>query len=200
MEKVMIFIKHRFPTLWRIMEWCNGIIFWLFYCSRLEKVLPSVLLEFANPPYLYKRLDLSDSDALFKLMNTQNSSDLKYFNPHGIDLKSIKNQFRNHAFLMMGVFDEEILVGYFFLRFFINKQCFVGRLIDKDFRGRGIGPVMNKIMYEISWRIEFQCLSTISKNNIAVMKAHSKNPSMVVLKELQDDYLLVQFVPRNSRP
>ena len=53
---------------------------------------------------------------------------------------------------------------------------------------------MNNIMYEISWGMNFHCLSTISKNNKAVMRAHSKNESMIVLKELQNDYLLVEFV------
>ena len=53
---------------------------------------------------------------------------------------------------------------------------------------------MNFIMYETAWRMGFRCLSTISRNNIAVMRAHAKNPTMVVLKELSNDYLLVEFV------
>ncbi len=95
---------------------------------------------------------------------------------------------------MMGAFNQDKIVGYFFLRFFPNKQCFVGRLIDKEYRGQGIGTVMNNIMYETAWRMKFRCLSTISKNNIAVIRAHAKNPNMNVIKELQNDYLLVEFV------
>jgi hypothetical protein len=95
---------------------------------------------------------------------------------------------------MMGSFDGNKMTGYFFLRFFANKKCFVGRLIDKDYRGRGIGPVMNNIMYETAWRMSFHCLSTISRNNKAVMRAHAKNRTMIVLKELQNDYLLVEFI------
>jgi len=199
MERVMIFIKHHLLILWRLIEWGNGVLFSFFFRPSLEKVLPLVFRAFTKPPYLFRRLDASDSNTLFKLLNTQSASDLTYFNPHGIDLESIKKQFRNHAFLMMGVFYEDKMAGYFFLRFFINKQCFVGRLIDKDFRGKGIGQVMNQIMYEISWRISFQCLSTISKNNIAVMKAHAKNPAMVIIKELENNYMLVKFVPDNWR-
>ena len=72
----------------------------------------------------------------------------------------------------------------------------MGRLIDKDFRGKGIGELMNNIMYTISWNMGFRCLSTISKNNTAVISAHKKNTAMVVIKELSNDYLLVEFVQK----
>ncbi len=95
---------------------------------------------------------------------------------------------------MMGVFQDNLLVGYFFLRFFFNRKCFVGRLIDKDFRGKGIGGEMNRIMYETAWRMKFRCLSTISQDNTSVMRAHSKNETMKVLKHLKNNYMLVEFV------
>jgi hypothetical protein len=86
------------------------------------------------------------------------------------------------------------MAGYFFLRFFMNGKCFVGRLIDKDYRGKHIGKVMNRIMYETAWKMNFRCLSTISKNNQFVMRSHADNQKMVVLKDLQNDYLLVEFL------
>jgi hypothetical protein len=95
---------------------------------------------------------------------------------------------------MMGVFEKDKLVGYFFLRCFWNRKCFVGRLIDYNYRGKGIGWIMNNIMYNVAWDSGFRCLSTISRNNKAVMTAHSRNPAMIILKELQNDYMLVEFV------
>ncbi len=53
---------------------------------------------------------------------------------------------------------------------------------------------MNFIMYETAWRMGFRCLSTISRNNAAVMRAHSGNRSMRILKELNDGYMLVEFI------
>jgi len=194
MERILIFIKHHFGIVWKIIEWGNGLIFSMFYKSRMEKVLPAVFQEFAIPPFSYRRLDVSDSESLHELIKSQEVFDLEYFRPHGFDIKSLHKQLKNHAFLMIGAFDGEKLVGYFFLRFFANMKCFVGRLIDKSYRGQGIGLVMNNIMYETAWRMGFRCLSTISKNNNAIMRAHAKNPAMVVLKELQNDYLLVEFV------
>jgi hypothetical protein len=149
------------------------------------------------PPFTFRILSTKDAEALFELLKSQNQQDLKYFSPHSFDLDSIQKQLNKRSFLMMGAFDGNRMVGYFFLRFFANRKCFVGRLIDKEYRGKGIGPLMNEIMYETSWGMGFRCLSTISKNNHAVMNAHSKNRSMVILKELQNDYLLVEFVKNN---
>ena len=193
MERILIYIKHHLSFLWSIFEWVNGAFFSLVYQNKMAKVLIQVFNEFSVSPFIYRELKGSDITVLHGLLNSQESDDLEYFNPHGFGFKSLRNQFRNRAFLMMGTFDNEKLIGYFFLRFFINRKCFVGRLIDKSYRGRGIGSAMNNIMYETSWRMGFRCLSTISRNNEAVMRAHAKNQKMIVLKDLQNDFLLVEF-------
>lgn len=198
MEKILIFIKHHFIFIWKIIEWGNGYVFSLFYKSKLEKLLPDIFKEFSAPPFSYRRLAISDAGSIYNLINSQDVSDLKYFKPHGFDHDSIHREFKNRSLLLMGTFDKEKLAGYFFLRFFANRKCFVGRLIDKHYRGLGIGHVMNNIMYETAWRMNFRCLSTISRNNIAVLRAHAKNPAMVVIKELQNNYLLVEFVRKKK--
>lgn len=199
MEKLLIFIKHHFRFLWTIIEWGNGILFSILFRSRLLGILPGVFREFTLDPFTFRKLSLSDSGQLYGLISNQDKGDLEFFNPHDLDMKAIEHQFRNRAFLMMGVFDGSKLIGYFFLRFFCNKKCFVGRLIDKNYRGRGVGNVMNEIMYEIAWRMDFKCLSTISRNNKMVMHAHARNSRMVVLKVLQNDFLLVEFINKTGK-
>lgn len=198
MERLLIFIKHNLKFLWKIIEWGNGIIFSVFYKSGMEKILVMVFNEFTLAPYSFRRLQKHDAKALADLISSQKVSDLDYFRPHGLDFISIKRQFENRSFLMMGAFEDNKMTGYFFLRFFVNRKCFVGRLIDENYRGKGIGPVMNNIMYEIAWRLGFRCLSTISRNNKAVMSAHAKNKTMIILKELQNNYLLVEFLKNNE--
>jgi len=194
MEKILIYIKHHLRFLWDIIERINGYIFYVLFKSRMEAVLPSVFNEAERSSFTFRRINLPDAEALHLLLKSQDVADLEYFSPHKFDLESIRKQCRNKSFLMMGAFDDMKIIGYFFLRFFINKKCFVGRLIDKHYRGKGIGLVMNYIMYETSWRMGFRCLSTISRNNKYVMKAHAKNQSIRILKELNNDYLLVEFV------
>jgi len=197
-ERGLIYIKQNLRFVWWLIERINALVFDIIFKARMERVLPGVFKEFTMPPFIFRKLDDNDSVSLFELIENQNKSDLEYFKPHEFDYESIKEQFRKKAFLMMGVFDKQKMVGYFFLRFFANRRCFVGRLIDKDYRGRDIGLVMNNIMYETAWRMKFRCLSTISKNNAAIMKAHSKNQKMCILKNLQNEYLLVEFKMHKS--
>lgn len=190
----MLFIKHNFKFIWKIIEWGNGIVFSKIYGTKMEHTLPHVLQENIKPPLKFRRLNLADADKLFKLIKSQETIDLKYFKPHGFDINSIRRQFRIRSFLMMGVFDKNEMIGYFFLRFFANRTCFVGRIIDKNFRGQGIGHVMNDIMYETAWRMKFRCLSSISRKNESVMRAHARNRKMIILKELKNNYILVEFL------
>lgn len=196
MERILIYIKHHFDFLWRIIEKGNGFLFSLLYKPKMERILKNVFDEFSSPSFSFKRLIATDIEPLYNLIKAQEASDLEYFHPHAFDLVSLKRQLKNQSFLMMGVFEGGKIVGYFFLRFFATRKCFVGRLIDKPYRGKGIAGIMNHIMYETAWRMNFRCLSTISLNNTAVMKAHAKNPAMVVLNKLQNDYLLVEFIKK----
>jgi RimJ/RimL family protein N-acetyltransferase len=196
--RVLLYIKHNLRFIWSIIEWINDRIFSILYGSELEKVQPEAFKKFTLPPYSSRQLRIDDTDALFRFIQDQDKSDLKYFNAHRFDLISIKKQFKRRSFLPMGIFDGEKLAGYFFLRFFANRKCFVGRFIDKKFRGRGIGNLMNDIMYETAWAMGFRCMSTISKNNTSVMKAHSKNHRMIILRNLKNDYMLVEFVREDN--
>ena len=194
MERIMLFIKHHLKLLWDIIELVNGLIFSALYGSRLERVLTEIFKEQSQPQFIFRKITFFDLSHLYDFLNSQDPVDIKYFNPHKFDKPTLERLLKNPYFLMMGVFDGKKLAGYFFLRFFVNRKCFVGRLIDKPYRGKGIGLTMNKIMYETAWRMGFRCLSTISRKNSLVMKAHAGNTNMVVLKELGDDYMLVEFV------
>lgn len=197
MERILLFIKHHLGALWKIIDWGNGMLFRFFYGSKMRSVASAVMDGTEAGSLTCKELQNIDIQSLKELIESQPVDDLTYFSPHAFDLESLKAQLRNPAFLMMGIFDNQGLIGYFFLRFFANKKCFVGRLIDNDHRGKGIGSIMNTVMYETAWGIGFRCLSTISRNNTAVMRAHEKNPTMVILKSLPNDYLLVEFIRRS---
>ncbi len=197
MERILLFVKHNLGFIWTVIESVNNFLFSLLYNKRLHRVSREVFKEIQHPPIIYRKISIAESVELYEMIKNQPLSDLIFFKPHSFELDSIATQTRKSSFLMMGAFSDDNLVGYFFLRMFVNRRCFVGRLIDKDYRGQGIGLIMNRIMYEIAWRMKFRCLSTISRNNHAVMRAHSGNRHMVVLKELKDDYLLVEFLPYN---
>ncbi len=195
MTKILIYIKHRLPFFWLWIEWSNHFLFNFFYYKKFLKGVNEIIKEHQLPDFNFSILNINHLNKLETLLNKQLKERIQFFNPHRFDYRSIHKMYKNHSFIMMGVFNtNEELVGYFFLRCFWNKKCFVGRLIDKEYEGIGIGRVMNQIMYNIAWQSGFKCLSTISRNNQMVMKSHAKNKTMRILKELPNNYLLVEFV------
>jgi len=175
------------------------VLYVLLHERRVNRISNEVFSKYKHRDFQFRIFTPNDLNSLKKLLDRQNPADLKYFNPHGFSDHEIQKTFQNPAFIMMGAFKDSDLVGYFFLRFFWNKKCFVGRLVDSKYQAKGIGKVMNDIMYNIAWGSGFRCLSTISKNNKAVMTAHAKNKTMRVLKKLENDYLLVEFVEPDKR-
>lgn len=199
MVKILLYIKHRFVFIWQLIETINALLFRFLHGRKFKNITPSVFSYFGLPGYTFRQLSDNDLPDLHSLINKQAPGRLDYFKPHAFDERSLQKAYNNPSFLMMGAFEGPQLVGYFFLRCFWNRKCFVGRLIDQPYEGKGIGRVMNSIMYNIGWRSGFQVLSTISKNNHLVMKSHANNPLMVVLKELDNDFLFVEFVEKKEK-
>lgn len=198
MTRILLFIKHKLPFLWICVEWLNTLLFRVLHGDRLDRQAEQSLNEFTLPGFELRRVLNNDLDSLHNLLHRQEKARLNYFRPHGFEKRDLKKASRNPAFLMFGVFDGNLMVGYFFLRCFWNRKCFVGRLIDQPYERRGIGRVMNQVMYHTAWRSGFRCLTTVSRDNALVMRSHANNPTARVLKELAGNFLLVEFVPQDS--
>ena len=190
---VLLFIKENIKPVWFIFEWLNKVLFKFLFYKKFRKNLELALQQQYSLPYKFREISNEEINQIASFIPEQEPEQLIFFEPHEFDIKTLKSIYYNPSFFMMGVFFNTQLVGYFFLRCFINKKCFVGRLVDKNHRGKGIGKVMNEIMYHTVWSSGFRCFATISKNNVLVMKAHAHNKYLHVRKELKDDYLLVEF-------
>ena len=192
--RILLFIKHNVPFIWRIIDRLNTFLFRLLYGKRIRQVSDELIARAVLPGYGFRRLEENDLPELERFLGSQPVQRVAFFKPHGFDRKPLEVVYANPAFLMMGVFDGSRLAGYFFLRCFWNKKCFVGRLVDAPYEGKGLGRAMNGILYPIAWQMGFRCLSTISKNNRDVMRSHAGNPTMRIVKDLAGDYMLVEFV------
>ncbi|NNE35562.1 MAG: hypothetical protein HKN13_10005 [Rhodothermales bacterium] len=200
MTKILLFVKHNIPVLWLLIEWLNALLFSLLHRAALLRESEACFREFSLDGYAFRSLDESDLDGLFNLLHRQQDGRLDYFTPHKFDRKSLQRAAQNSAFLMFGVFCREELVGYFFLRCFWNRKCFVGRLIDEPHERKGIGRLMNRILYNTAWRSGFRCYTTVSKDNALVIRSHERNPAAHLLKELPNDYLLIEFTRPSTWP
>ena len=193
--RTLLFIKHRVPWLWVVVYWLNALLYRLLHRRRMQIQVERAFAEFGLSGHEFRPLRCDDLIDLAQLIHRQSKARLEYFQPHRFDLEALKKMHANSSFLMFGVLAEDRLVGYFFLRCFWNRKCFVGRLIDEPFERQGIGQVMNQIMYHIAWWSDFRCFTSISRKNKWIMRAHSGNPHARFVSELGNDYQLVEFVP-----
>lgn len=193
--RALIFIKHRMPWVWAGIECLNSVLFVVLHRKRMQVQVDRAFGGFRLEGFDFRTLVDTDLAALETMIQSQGEQRLRYFQPHGFDRANLRRMHSSSAFLMFGVFKKDRIVGYFFLRCFWNRKCFVGRLIDEPFEGRGVGRVMSQIMYHAAWWSGFRCLTTISKHNSAVVRSHNRNPHARVVGELSNDYLLVEFTP-----
>lgn len=193
--RTLLFVKHRIPWLWEIVDWVNTVLYRALHRKRMQQHVARAFSEFGLDGFEFRSLCQTDLGNLNALIQKQGEERLRYFRPHGFDTESLRRAQANPAFMMFGVLHGSQLVGYFFLRCFWNRKCFVGRLIDRQFEGRGIGRVMNQIMYHGAWWSGFRCMTTVSKHNMAIMRSHRNNVHAHTLSELSSDYLLIEFLP-----
>ena len=121
MLRFLIFIKHHCKFLWNLAEYGNGILVGWFYGRRIVSVVSRVLTETSSVNQEYRLLRLEDVSEVCTFFLRQPENSYLYFNPHAFDEKTIRRLLKNPSFLMMGVFDGNKLIGYFFLRFFMNR-------------------------------------------------------------------------------
>lgn len=198
MINLLLKIKHHVPFLWRAIEHVNIVLFLLLHGKRVASKSQDCLALYQLAGFTFRKLQAEDISALSAFLTRQPEERVEFFRPHGFDLESVAHKAQDPSFLMFGAFREQELVGYFFLRCFWNRKSFIGRILDKDWEGKGIGRTMNLILYNTAWNSRFQCLTTISKDNIAVIRSHANNPSSFVVRNLANGYMLIEMVSPES--
>lgn len=196
MEKLLIYIKHNFGFLWKVIESINTILINLLYRNKIENTLGKYKSNVPVKGIFYVRhLNKDDLDVLFEMLNKLDKSVLKFFKPHGFDRVTLQNILNNSGFVKLGYFDgsNNKLVGYFILRLFANKKCFSGRLVHPDYQGKGIGKEMVKILHCSAKQIGFNLYSTISKENMASLNSLKVANDFTVEKELANGFILIKF-------
>ena len=200
MMDFLLIIKNRFRFLWKVVEKINSIVFYYFYKNSFFNISKKILhkINFGEE-YIYRAIQKTDLVHLSEFLISQDQEQLTYFNPHDFDLKTLKHYLKNSSFLMFGVFNKEQLIGYFFLRCFINRICFQGRIVTKSYQGKGIAKKMAQILYRITWDVEFKLYSTISQSNFASLNSHKANINFRVVKNLKNNYLLIEFLEHDKK-
>ena len=190
--KIAHILRDRLGWLWYLIEWVNGLLFWMRYGKRLNDFV------FTKMPDEYDIVKMKDvsTEKIMEFFSHQPEEAFTYFRPHDFDAKSIKRLQDNKAFLAYMLMDKENgrIAGYCFNRCFFHGQGFRGRMVDIDYRGKGLGIAMNKILNEVGFGIGLRLFETVSKDNVASYKSALSASNVKVVKEMANNELYLEII------
>ena len=110
----------------------------------------------------------------------------------------IQKILKNKAFQTFVVTEHDMIVGYFFLRSFINGKCFRGKIVDKDCQRRGIAKLMGVAMTKVAQHLDLRMFGSISPENYASMASAKASNDIKIHKTLENGYYYIEFLPKKS--
>lgn len=192
--KVAHILRDRFGFLWSMVEWGNAIVFALTHRTALKKI-PAILQE-CSGAYILRLAELTDAAALATFFAEQPEEAFTFFKPHSFDEKTLSKIIRNRAFLTFLVLDGEKIVGYFFLRCFVNGKSFKGYMVADAYRGRGIAKLEGIAMNKVNEALGLRMFGSISPENTASMAAAKSVNEVKILETLENGDYYVEFLPK----
>lgn len=187
-------IKDKMKWLWNLIEVLNSQLFSLRYGKRLKAFSFNDVLEGYDISPL---CDISEIK-IEEFFKHQPEEAFTYFKPHEFDANSIKRLQGNKSFLAYVLIDKsnDKIAGYCFNRCFFHGQGFRGRMVDIDYRGKGLGTAMNKLLNEVGFGIGLRLFETVSKDNVASYKSALSASNVRVVKELPHNELYLEILPQ----
>lgn len=190
------FMRDKMPFLWDLIETVNSFLFSLRYENELKTIESSLTRYKDEFGYVVLPILSVDVYALKAFFSHQPVEAYTFFKPHGFDVKSIKKLQRNKAFLAYILIDNTNgnIAGYCFNRSFFHGKGFRGRIVDINYRGKGLGTMMNKILNEVGFRIGLRLFETVNHANIASYRSAISASNVKVLKELENGDLFLEIL------
>jgi len=182
------FLQDKVPFVWAFVEWVNSVLFQLRY-GRKESRIHDILQRYPG----FSEVDGVYVPELARFFYTQPEEAFRFFKPHAFDEKTLRVLQRRKSFLMFCVRDPESrIVGYFFLRSFFIGKAFLGKMVDLNAQGKGIGTQMCLCAMEISEALGLRMFETISKDNIASLRSTEKVLNVRIVEEMENGYLYIE--------
>lgn len=189
------FIKNRLGFLWEVVEWSNATLFEILHRKNLEQI-PEILRNASNETFAIRLTEEKDASKLAIFFKEQPDEAFKFFKPHKFDEKSVQKVLRNKSFLTFVVTENENIVGYFFLRSFINGKCFKGRMVDFRQRNRGIAKLMGIAINQTALCLGMRIYTTISPENYASLASTKAVNDIKIVKTLENGYYYIECTPK----
>ena len=193
--KIAHILRDRFGFLWNLLEWLNALVFVLTHRAGLKKI-PAILQE-CSGAYTLRLAELTDAAALATFFAEQPEDAFTFFRPHAFDEGSLKKIIRNKAFLTFLVLDKEKIVGYFFLRCFVNGKSFKGYMVDYSYRGLGLAKLEGMAMNKVNEILGLRMFGSISPHNPASLAAAKAVNKLKIIEILENCDYYIEFLPKS---
>ena len=185
-------LKDKLPFIWDAIEKVNEWLFVFRYGKKVKNIVVNCV------PEGYELVALKDVETtqIVRFFEHQPEEAYTFFKPHGFDEKSIKRLQKNGAYLAYLLIDKANgqIVGYCFNRCFFQGKGFRGRMVDVNYRGKGLGTAMNKMLNEVGFGIGLRLFESVSKDNVASYRSTLSASNVRVVKEMENNELYLEIV------
>ncbi len=193
--KIAHFLRDKIPFIWNLIDILNSCLFTLRYGRKWKSVEETVLQRYAQTSGMeVVRLRDVPTDKIANFFAAQPEEAYTFFKPHGFDVKSLKKLQRNRSFLAYVLMENGQVSAYCFLRSFFMGKSFRGRMVGMDFRGRGLGTLMNKMMNDVGFGIGLRLFETVSKDNVASYRSALSASNVRIVEELEHNELYLEII------
>lgn len=190
------FLRDKMGWVWNLIEVLNSFLFSLRYGKKVKN------FTLTTEPEGYDAVPMREvaTERMVAFFEHQPKEAFTYFRPHEFDYKSIMRLQRNKAFLAYVLLDKTNgnVAGYCFNRSFFHGKGFRGRMVDVDYRGKGLGTAMNKMLNEVGFGIGLKLFETVSKDNVASYKSAMSASKVRVVEEMPHNELYLEILPEQS--
>ena len=94
--------------------------------------------------------------------------------------------------------EDGSISGYFFLRCFFTGKAFLGKMVDSERQGRGIGKMMCSCAMDIAMALGLRMFESISKDNLASLYSSQSVLNLRVIKEMDNNYLYIEDLSKKT--
>ena len=201
-EKIIYYFKHHQPWLFLIIEYVSSIFVAFIFARRIEFALSKAGItgSIHMVPSEIRPLKQRDLEQLSEFFVRSENVQLRFFKPHNFDRNSLRKILAAAGYMTYGLFWENKIIGYALLRITPFGEAYVGRIIDEEFQGLGLGKFLASYLYWQAHLARFSVRSTISKKNISSIQSHRSIENFKILSDLPNDYILIEFQNKERLP
>lgn len=183
-------IQNKMPLLWEVVEGLNAAFCGIKIGKRLQ--LQDCLTGGM------RIADSNDAGHLADFFARQPEESFRWFRPHAFDEKTMRELLSRKSYIIYVLEEKGEIIGYAFLRCFMNGKCFLGKMVDVNHQGKGICTKLCEVGMKIAQKTGFRMFESINKDNIGSMKASQKACDVIVVEELDNGDLLIEDRPKGS--